>query len=90
MLKEEAVEIKKHLNNEEFLIFTASNGWLEKWKILYAIREKRVNGETGEISGETVNTCMERLWELIKDCDPADIWNMDETGCFFKHFQRKV
>ena len=87
MLKEEAVEIKKHLNNDEFLTFAASNGWLEKWKILYAIREKRANGE---ILRETVNTCMERLWELIKDYDPADIWNMDETGCFFKHFQRKV
>ena len=30
MLKEEALEIKKNLNNDEFLSFTASNGWLEK------------------------------------------------------------
>ena len=27
---------------------------------------------------------MERLWELTKDYDPVDIWNKDETGCFFK------
>ena len=53
MLKEEALEIKKHLNNDEFLTFTASNGWLEKWKISYGIREKR--GEAGEVSGKTVN-----------------------------------
>ena len=60
MLKEEALEIKKHLNNDEFLNFTASNGWLEKWKISYGIREKRVNGEAGEVSGETVNAWMLR------------------------------
>ena len=27
---------------------------------------------------------MKRLWELTNDYDPVDIWNMDETGCFFK------
>ena len=54
ILKEEALEIKKHLNNDEFLTFTASNYWLGTWKISYGIREKRVNGEAGEASGETV------------------------------------
>ena len=89
MLKEEALEIKKHLDNDEFSTFTASNGWLEKWKISYGIREKRVNGEAGEVRGETVNAWMERLWELTKDYSPADIWNMDETGCFFKALPEK-
>ena len=27
---------------------------------------------------------MDRHWELTKDYDPVDIWNMDEAGCFFK------
>ena len=66
MLKEEALEIEKHLNSEEFLTFTASNTWSEKWKISYGIREKRVNGESGEVSGETSKAWMERLWELTK------------------------
>ena len=86
MLKEEALEI---LDNDEFSTFTASNGWLEKWKISYGIKEKRVNGEAGKVSGETVNAWMERLWELTKDYRPADIWNMDETGCFFKALPEK-
>ena len=96
MLKEEALEIKKkHLNADKFLTFEASNGWLEKWKISYGFREKRVNGEAGEISGETVNAWMERLWELTKDYDPVNISKMDKTGYFFKalpekHFHRKV
>ena len=83
------------MSNDKFLTFEASNGWLEKWKISYGFREKRVNGEAGDISGKTVNAWMERLWELTKDYDPVNISKMDKTGCFFKalpekHFQRKV
>ena len=55
----------------------------------YSIRENKVNGEAGEVSGETVNAWMEILWELAKDYDPVDIWNMDETCCFFKAFLEK-
>ena len=58
MLKEEVLEIKKHLNNDEFLTFFTSNGWLEKWKISYGIREKRVIGKAGEVSGEAANAWM--------------------------------
>ena len=87
--EEEALEIKKHLNIDEFLTFTASNGWQEKWKISYGSGEKRVNGKAGEVSGETINAWMERLLELTKDYDPVDIWNMDETGCFFKALPEK-
>ena len=89
MLKEEALEIKKHLNNYEFLAFTASSGWLEKWKISYGIREKRENGKAGELSKETVNAWTERLWELTKDYDIINILNMDQTGCFFKALPEK-
>ena len=89
MLTEEAWDIKKHLNNDEFLTVTAYSGWLEKWKILYGIREKIVNGEAGEVSEEPVNVLMERLGELPKDYDPVDIWTMDETVCFFKVLPEK-
>ena len=89
MLKEQALEIKKHLNNYEFLAFTASSGWLEKWKISYGIREKRENGKAGELSKETVNAWTERLWELTKDYDIINILNMDQTGCFFKALPEK-
>ena len=31
-----------------------------------------------------VSGWIERLWELTRDYEPAEIWNIDETGCFFK------
>ena len=55
MLKEESMEIKKCLDKVDFKNFTASNGWLEKGKISYGIRERKVNGETGEEDEYTVS-----------------------------------
>ena len=33
---------------------------------------------------------MERLWELTKNYEPVDIWNMDKMGCFCKAFPEKA
>ena len=55
-----------------------------KMENIDGIREKRVNGEAGEVLGETVNAWMESLCDLTKDYFLVDIWNKDETGCFFK------
>ena len=73
MLKEEAMEIKKCLEKVEFKNFTASNGWLEKWKISYGVRERKVNGEAGEVTESTVSAWMERLVELARGYELADI-----------------
>ena len=83
MLQEEAMEIKKCLDRVEFKNFTSSNGWLEKWKISYGVRERKVNSEAGEVTEYTVSAWMERLVELTR------IWNMDETGRLFKALPEK-
>ena len=90
MLKEEAMKIKKCSDKVEFKNFTASNGWLEKWKISHGVRKRKVNGEAGEVAEYTVSAMMERLVELTRGYELADVWNMDETGCFLRHCQRKV
>ena len=61
MLKEEAMKIKKCLNQEELENFTALNEWLENCKFPYGIRERRINGEASEVSGYTVSAWMKRL-----------------------------
>ena len=83
MLKE-AIEIKKCLDKVEFKNFTASNGWLEKWKISYGLLERKVNREAGEVAEYMVSAWMERLVELTRGYELTHIWNMDETGCLFK------
>ena len=37
----------------------------------------------------TVSAWMERLVELTRGYELSDIWNMDETGCFFKALPEK-
>ena len=89
MSKEETMKIKKCLNLEELRNFTASNGWLGKWKLSDGVQERKVNCEAGEVPEYTVRTCIKRLWELTMGYEPANIWNMDETGCFFKALPEK-
>ena len=90
MFKEKAIEIKKCLDKVKFKNFTASNGWLAKWKISYGVRERKVISEAGEVAECTVSAWMERLVELTRGYELADIWNMGETGYFLRHCHRKV
>ena len=54
LLQEEATEIKRRLDKEEFTGFTASNGRLDSWKQTYGVREKRLCGEADEVSTTTI------------------------------------
>ena len=44
----------------------------------------RINGESGDVEGPTVDSWLERLPELVTGYAQNDIWNMDETGLFWK------
>ena len=53
------------------------------------MEKRKLNGEAGELSEFTVSAWMERILELTRNYEPADIWNMDETGCVFKALSEK-
>ena len=89
LLQEEAMEIKRRLDKEEFAGFTASNGWLDSWKQKYGMREKRLCGEADEVSTTTIQAWIERLPELCQDYEPRNILNLDELGLFFKALPEK-
>ena len=73
LLKEEAMNIKDLLNNPDLNDFKASEGWLDKWKLSYGIREKQISGESFDGSEVTVGSWMERLRELCKGYQLKDI-----------------
>ena len=50
---EKALEIAASLGKSEE--FKASNGWLVRWKQHYNISHRTVNGESGDVSNETVS-----------------------------------
>ena len=78
------MEIKIKLQNSDLDGFVASDGWFEKWKATYAIKEKRIVGEGGDVPEETVSSWIERLQELTEGYSLENIWNMNESCCFFK------
>lgn len=64
MLQEEALIISERLGGNS-VGFTASNGWLRKWKKRYNISEMKVAGEEGDVSQETLSS-WERSRELMR------------------------
>ena len=48
------------------------------------VKERRIVGEIGDVSTETVTSLMEGINELIEAYSLENIQNMDESGCFFK------
>ena len=84
MLKEEPILIKGRLNKGELTTFTASNGWLEKFKKTYGVRDTRITGEADDITQMAIQSWIERLPELISGYELRNIWNMGELGLFFK------
>ena len=67
----------------------ASSGWLKCWKSRYGIKQRAVEGKSGQVRTETVESWMERLRELCEGYKPEDIWNKDQTGCFFRALPEK-
>ena len=86
MLQEEATLIAEKLETADFV---ASNGWLEKFKQKYSICNKMVAGEAGDVSKETMESWNERAREITTGWNARDVWNMDETGCFWRGLPEK-
>ena len=40
--------------------------------------------ESGDVRGETVTSWKERLPEILEGYTKEDIYNLDETGCFWR------
>ena len=83
MLKEEAMVIKESLQDSSLDQFRASDGWLHTWKSAFVIKERRIVGEAVDAAEETVTSWIERIQELTEGYFSENIWNLDESGCFF-------
>ena len=88
MLQEKAMEIAQGLDISQDE-FKASNGWLDHFKSRNGIKAKFISGEAGDVHEETVDSWKERLPELLQGYAPENIWNMDETGYFFRALPNK-
>ena len=81
--------IKDLLNKPDLNDFKASEGWLDKWKLNYKIREKQISGESLDVSDVTGGPEIEQLRELYKEYQSKDIWKVDKNGRFLKALPTK-
>ena len=83
------MSIKQSSSLPELVGFKMSESWLDKWKLSHGIKEKQISGESLCIFETTVESWMERIVERCKGYDQKDIWNMNESDCFFKVLSAK-
>lgn len=82
-IQEKALQFANRLDLHEF---KASNGWLARFKSRHNISNKLALGGAGSVDLVAVTDWKAKLPGLISRYNPADIFNMDETGLNFKAF----
>ncbi|UYV64135.1 TIGD4 [Cordylochernes scorpioides] len=82
LLKEKAKKLGEQLDEPEN--FTYSSGWLRRFKGRFHISQRR--GEGASISPAIIDEHLTNLNSMLANsgCDPANIYNADETGLFFQ------
>jgi hypothetical protein len=75
---------KMHPNDAGAKNFKFSNGWLEKFQDRHNIRSLRVYGESGSVNMEELERALPGIRDKLRGFSLRDIYNMDETGLFFR------
>lgn len=81
ILREKTIEIADKLGINSF---SASNGWIDRFKKRHGICYRTVNGEAASVDTATVDAWKETVASVISGYAPRDIFNADEAGLFFK------
>ena len=61
-----------------------SNGWLEGFKHRHGISSHRRFGESGSVNMEMIANALPAIREKLGQFELKDIFNMDETGLFYR------
>ena len=63
--------------------FKISHGWLQRFKLRHEIACHYLHGEAGDADAAAgVALAMEKMPSILKDYDPHDVFNFDETGLY--------
>lgn len=91
ILKEKALKLHKKLK-ENNSTFSASSGWLQKFRKRYGIRMISISGEKLSSQPELVEPFKAALQNKIKEMDlcQEQIYNADESGLYWKLLPTKT
>ncbi|CAG8851876.1 34465_t:CDS:1, partial [Racocetra persica] len=75
---------KEFANKFEITGFNASDGWLANFKKRNIISSYRRRGEAGSVPLEDVLKFHLELQDVLRNYEPRDIFNCDETALFWR------
>ncbi|KAL5475714.1 hypothetical protein EMCRGX_G025561 [Ephydatia muelleri] len=61
-----------------------SNGWLSRWKGRHGVFSVQLHGEAGGADQQGVARAQRELPGIIEKYRPEDVFNIDETGLFYR------
>lgn len=70
--------------------FKASVGWLDKVKTRHNLKQVTLQGENAEVSYTTAEKARQDMQKKLASWDEDNIYNLDETACFFKLLPNKT
>jgi len=85
MLKEKTIAFAKQRGLPVSEIdFKASNGWLQRFRERNNSYFACISGESGDVPKDVVSDWKCKLPDIVKGYEPCHIYNMDETGLFYR------
>jgi len=83
MIRQKAAQFMERLHPDAPK-FEFSSGWLAKLKQRHQIRSHRQFGESGAADTEIIEESLPRIHTILDQYALVDIYNMDETGLFYR------
>ena len=81
MIQEKALQFAREL---DIPTFTASHGWLESFIKRHQLAFGKLCGESGDVKTDICDDWRGTLPSITEGYEDRDIFNMDESGIFFK------
>ncbi|GFX53150.1 jerky protein homolog-like [Trichonephila clavipes] len=89
IIQEKAIQLNKLMNGDAY--FSASIGWLDRWKKRHGVRQLTITGEKLSSDFDAAKEYVTTFANLIAEGNysPQQIYNADETGLNFRALPKK-
>jgi hypothetical protein len=81
VIKQQAKVIGQRMGVKNFVY---SSGWLHRFKRRHGLTQHKKHGEAAEMNVEVLEGSRQRLCDIVKEYDPKDVYNMDESALFYR------
>ncbi len=64
--------------------FQANSGWFQRFRRRFDLQRLHLHGEGGEVDLSACEADIAKVTSKISEFHPDNVYNMDETGLFFR------